>query len=85
MRFLTRFFLHFPISSNEKLDRGLETRLTDRCAHYICSSCLVLSDEVLPHMLDAGMYVEHIVHYDMPSTKAEFRQRLALFYKSMKR
>ena len=46
--------------------------------------CTVLSDEVLPHVLDAGVYVQHIVHYDLPSTKTEFRSRLALFYTAMK-
>ena len=44
----------------------------------------VLSDEALPHVLDAGVCVQHIVHYDLPSTKAEFRSRLALFYTAMK-
>ena len=44
----------------------------------------VLSDEALPHVLDAGVCVQHIVHYDLPSTKTEFRSRLALFYTAMK-
>ena len=44
----------------------------------------VLSDEALPHVLDAGVCVQRIVHYDLPSTKAEFRSRLALFYTAMK-
>ena len=78
---------------------GLETRLPYEHVIYISSlrldgpyehviilnAYIVLSDEVLPHVLDAGMCVEHILHYDLPSVKREFRQRLALLYKSVKR
>ena len=57
-----------------------DTRTVSRNVVFVT----VLSDEALPHVLDAGVCVQHIVHYDMPSTKTEFRSRLALFYTAMK-